>query len=293
MRLVITDSGLGGLSVCAALEHATRHRPGSTRVHMTYVNAWPEDGRGYNDLPDTASRAAVFDNALGSIAALRPDRLLIACNTLSILYPATRFSRTPPFPVVGIVDAGVSLFREALEAEPDSSIALLGTKTTIASGAHRDALVASGVDHGRIVGVPCHGLATVIERDIGGPGVGTLIGDCGRAVTAAHPSGNTVLVGLCCTHYGYVGDRIARELARALGRRVLALDPNQRMVRDVSAALGLVTGEGTAAEASLVEVVSKVTLDERTCRGVAGLVRPTSPATADALLAYRHVPSLF
>ncbi len=293
MRLVVTDSGLGGLSVCASLEHAARHSPVSASVRMTYVNAWPEEGRGYNDLPDTPSQALVFDRALEAIAALQPDRLLIACNTLSILYPATRFSRTPRFPVVGIVDAGVSLFREALETDPDSSIVLLGTRTTIASGAHRDALACSGIDPARIAGVPCHGLATVIERDIGGPGVGELIADCGRAVTAAHPSGDPVYVGLCCTHYGYVGDRIARELARALGRKVLPLDPNQRMVRDVSAALGFVAGNDAAAGACGVDVISKVTLDERTCRGVAGLVRPTSPATADALLAYRHVPALF
>ena len=39
--------------------------------------------------------------------------------------------------------------------------------------------------------------------------------------------------------------------------------------------------------------MSKVTLDERTRHGVAGLVGPVSPATADALLGYRHVPNLF
>jgi glutamate racemase len=293
MRLVITDSGLGGLSVCASLEHSTRHSGGADRLKMTYVNVWPEDGRGYNDFPDTASQAAVFDRALESISALQPKRLLIACNTLSILYPATRFSRTSRFPVLGIVDAGVSLFREALIAAQESSIVLLGTKTTIASGAHRDGLVASGIGPARIVGVPCHGLATAIERDIGGPGVGELIAACARTVAAENPTGNPIYVGLCCTHYGYVASRIARELGRVLGREVLPLDPNQRMVRDVGAELGFVTGKGAFAEHTDVEVMSKVMLDDRTCRGVAGLVRPVSPATADALLAYRHVPSLF
>lgn len=293
MRLVITDSGLGGLSVCASLEHSARHSGGVTRLTMTYVNVWPEDRRGYNDFPDTASRTAVFDRALESMSALQPDRLLIACNTLSILYPATRFSRTTPFPVLGIVGAGVSLFREALSAAPESSIVLLGTRTTIASGAHRNALVADGIDPSRIVGVPCHGLATAIERDMSGPGVGELIAACTHAVAAENPLGDPVYVGLCCTHYGYMASRMIRELARVLDREVLALDPNQRMVRDVGAELGFVIGTGVISEPPDVEVISKVMLDERTCRGVAGLVRPVSPATADALLAYRHVPSLF
>lgn len=293
MRLVITDSGLGGLSVCASLEHSARHSGGATRLTMTYVNVWPEDGRGYNDFPDTPSQAAVFDRALESISALQPDRLLIACNTLSILYPATRFSRTTRFPVLGIVDAGVSLFREALTSAPESSIVLLGTKTTIASGTHRDGLVAGGVDRTRICGVPCHGLATAIERDIGGPGVGELIAACARAVAAENPLGNPVYVGLCCTHYGYVASRIAGELRRVLGREVLPLNPNQRMVRDAGVELGFVTGRGVTVGPPDVEVISRVMLDDRTCRGVADLVRPASPATADALLAYRHVPALF
>jgi len=40
----------------------------------------------------------VFDAALSRIAEMRPDRLVIACNTLSILYPQTAFSRDPVVP---------------------------------------------------------------------------------------------------------------------------------------------------------------------------------------------------
>ena len=70
-RLVVTDSGLGGLSICAALERRLR-LDGGRRVRITYVNAWPFEGRGYNDLPDIAARAAVFDRALD------PDGLVVA-----------------------------------------------------------------------------------------------------------------------------------------------------------------------------------------------------------------------
>jgi hypothetical protein len=42
-----------------------------------------------------------------------------------------------------------------------------------------------------------------------------------------------------------------------------------------------------------VEVISKVALDDTARRAIARLVAPTSPATAQALLSYSHVPDLF
>ena len=67
-HLVVTDSGLGGLSICAALERRLRAE-GRRSVRLTYVNAWPFEGRGYNDLPDLRARAEVFDRALRRCAS--------------------------------------------------------------------------------------------------------------------------------------------------------------------------------------------------------------------------------
>jgi glutamate racemase len=291
--LVVTDSGLGGLSICAALESRLRETPLAEPLRITYVNAWPDENRGYNDLPDMTARAAVFDDALGAIAALRPDRLLVACNTLSILYPLTRVSQAPQFPTLGIVDAGVEQFREALAHEPESGLVLLGTRTTIASGVHRDHLVASGIGAFRIVGIPCHGLATVIERDLDGPGVGELITACARAVCEAMPEGNPLLVGLCCTHYGYVADRIARAMSAAIGRRTRIVNPNVRLVEDVVTNLTSPRAASETCGPILVTVISKVALDDRTREGMGRLIGAVSPVTAAALSSYTHVPDLF
>jgi glutamate racemase len=307
VHLVITDSGLGGLSICAELARRAAAPEAGSPLRLTYVNAWPEEGRGYNDLPDMAARASVFDRALTRMAALAPDRILIACNTLSIVYPATVFSRSAPLPVQGIVDTGVALFAAALAAEPSASIVLLGTRTTIDSRVHHDRLVALGIDARRVSGVSCHGLATAIERDIDGPAVDELIAKCAADARAAAPIGALVLLGLCCTHYGYVADRIVAALARALQRPVRPLDPNLRMVDDIGwvapgapavaegAPVAVAQGFSPASAASpgLISVISKVTLAERTRHGVARLVEPVSPATARALLNYTHVPDLF
>ncbi|MCK7482305.1 MAG: hypothetical protein M0C28_38050 [Candidatus Moduliflexus flocculans] len=54
--IVLTDSGLGGLSICAGLEQpAAGHRPAKAPSDLVYVNAWPDARHGYNDLPDMAA----------------------------------------------------------------------------------------------------------------------------------------------------------------------------------------------------------------------------------------------
>ena len=303
-HLVITDSGLGGLAICAALERGLRLARPSSDVRLTYVNAWPFEDRGYNDLPDEASRARVFDGALARMADMQPDRILIACNTLSILYPQTVFSRNPPMPVHGIVDAGVDLFVQQMAGEPGASIVLLGTKTTIESGVHKERLERAGVGAGRIAAVSCHGLAGAIEHDVNGLRTGELIGVCAARAAAAAPPGVPVFLGLCCTHYGYVAGRLVDAVSALSSRRVHALDPNAHLTATLVAdgrflggerlpgAGGASASERTRGSVS-VELVSKVTLSETARAGIARLVEPVSPATAGALLSYAHVPNLF
>jgi glutamate racemase len=303
-HVVVTDSGLGGLSICAALERGWRTAGLRHDIRLTYVNAWPFEGRGYNDLPDEATRAGVFDTALARMAEMGPDRILIACNTLSILYPRTAFSRRPAAPVHGIVDAGVQLFAEHLAGRDDSSIVLLGTKTTIESGEHRARLVQRGFDPRRVAAVSCHGLAGAIERNVDGPRTAELIGECAANAALAAPPGGTLFLGLCCTHYTYVASRLADAVAARTSRAVLGLDPNERLTSVLLADAGFLGGarrgelgavaQGTSSGGTVsVELVSKVTLSETARAGIARLVAPVSAATAGALLSYAHVPDLF
>ena len=323
-HIVITDSGLGGLSICAAIEQGLRLAGAPCDVRLTYVNAWPFEGRGYNDLPDDAARARMFDLALARMAQMRPGRILIACNTLSILYPRTAFSRRPAAPVHGIVDAGVDLFAERLAGNPASSIVLLGTRTTIESGVHKGRLEQRGVDPQRIAARSCHGLAAAIERDVSGPRTAELISECAARAAAAAPPGSTLFLGLCCTHYGYIAVRLVDAVAGLTSRRVTWLDPNYRMSASLLGGAGVfesggsendtgvagpdVTGrpeewagprldrESAGAPSGVtisVELVSKVILSETARAGIARLVEPISPATAGALLSYAHVPDLF
>jgi glutamate racemase len=289
---VITDSGLGGLAVCAEIERSFRRSDSCHDLRITYFNAWPEQGRGYNDLPDPPSRARVFNRALVCMDQFKPDRILIACNTLSILYPMTQFSRTTAVPVLGIIDAGVDLFLEALEAYPSSSIVLFGTRITIESGVHRDRLLQKGIPKNRIAAVSCHGLAAAIEKDPAGAMVAGLLEQCAAEACRADLSGEPLCVGLCCTHYSYIKGQFRSVLERQTGKRVQILDPNDRMARCLAPEKGQETVE-TGLNSIVVEVISQVELDESQRRAVAKLVAPVSAVTAQALLSYTWRPGLF
>lgn len=304
MRLVITDSGIGGLSICAAIERRLREsaaRPGEPAVRLTYVNVWPDERYGYNDLPEVAARAAVFDRALDAIDALRPDAIVLACNTLSIVFRHTgRARRGGGAPVFGIIETGVRMCHEALTSERGSAIVILGTKTTIESDVHRQGLLELGAEAGRIAPVACPGLAKAIENDPRAPAVRERIADCAAAAARTVPVGGGLLfAALCCTHYGYVAGEIREAIALATGREVRTLDPNDRLADAVAAwtmenaPRPLDAGAEGGTSGTAVEVVSKVTIDEERQMSVARLVEGVSPATAHALISYSRVPALF
>ena len=227
MHLAITDSGLGGLSVCAAIERAWRDVRPDGDLRITYVNAWPEEGPGYNDLQDVAARATVFDRALASIDRFVPDRILIACNTLSIVYGATARSRqSAGARVQGIIDAGVGALRARAARNPDGV-------DRAGRDPHHDRVRGSssgaparGIDDSRVTAASCHGLATAIEAAIGDAKTRALIETCAERAASTLAGDGPVFMGLCCTHYGMVSDELMAALARRVAGPVGALDPN-------------------------------------------------------------------
>ncbi|MFA6107590.1 MAG: aspartate/glutamate racemase family protein [Candidatus Latescibacterota bacterium] len=290
LSLLVTDSGLGGLSIFAALERAfRRHRP-FRAVTMTYFNAWPDQGQGYNNLPDMTERARVFNQALRSMAKFRPDLILIACNTLSVIYPYTRFSRTTRKRVQGIVDLGVEMIRGRMQALPGSRVILFATPTTIEGDAHRAGLVAAGIAAERIVPLACPGLAGRIENDPTSLEVSSLIDRCCREAGARLQRGGPVLAALCCTHFGYCRGSFRESLARHCGEGVEILDPNEAMVQAVLEGMPAERGGGTA---MALRVVSRVPWEYRQLEKMIPVVEQISKPTAIALAAYEHRPDLF
>ena len=94
VTIVVTDSGLGGLSVAADLAARLPASGIVQSARIVFVNAEPDAAFGYNDLKNDADKVRIFDGALSAMEArYKPDLILIACNTLSVVWPGTSTRR--------------------------------------------------------------------------------------------------------------------------------------------------------------------------------------------------------
>jgi glutamate racemase len=292
LTIAVTDSGLGGLAIMAEAAVRARETRVARRIHFVFFNALFSNESGYNSLPTRDAKLRVFDRALRSLeATVRPDLIVVGCNTLSVLYPDTAFARTTRTPVVEIVGAGVGLFRRELQHYPDSHLLLFGTATTIDEGAHRRSLVAAGVPAGRMVGQACGELAAYIERDWRGDDTGLLVASfVGEAVARLPAPRPPVLAGLVCTHYGYVLDAWTAAFTEHGAPALAVLDPNRALVDVLFATTPAGRASETIVDARVVSMV-EITPDKR--RSLGAWLNRVSPEVAAALASYELRPDLF
>src|ERR1017187_2696526 len=109
VTIVVTDSGLGGLSVAADLA-ARLPASGIVRsARIVFVNAEPDGAFRSHDMKHEADKVRVFDGVLAVVEArYKPDLILIACNTLSVVYPGTAHAKRGGIETVEIVGLGRS-----------------------------------------------------------------------------------------------------------------------------------------------------------------------------------------
>jgi hypothetical protein len=135
VTIAVTDSGLGGLTVLAEAARKMEETGIFEGVDFIFFNALFSNEGGYNSLKTREEKIRVFDSALESLhSRFQPDVILIGCNTLSVLYKDTLFSKRADIPVFGIVDSGVNLIAQGLKDHPHASVLIFGTPTTISEG---------------------------------------------------------------------------------------------------------------------------------------------------------------
>jgi glutamate racemase len=289
VHVVITDSGVGGVSVCANAERFVRTLGFREPVRLTFVNAAPRNDYGYNSMPSRDVKLQMFDRFLAIVASrFAPDLIYIACNTLSVLLPDTPYARSTTIPVKGIVDTGVALVERELAGRPQAHVMIFATRTTIDAGTHARLLAARGVDASRIVAQACPGLADAISEDRDGIRTTAEIAKWVTAAVAKLPDTNAPVVAcLACTHYGYRKQVFADALAAA-GVRALVVDPNERAVEDIF-------DEHTAPPQHEVDVkvVTRYAIPNATVRTLTAFLGAISPRTVAALQHFVHDPELF
>ena len=293
ITIVVTDSGLGGLSVVADLENQLRASGGFSHVTLVFANALPDVDRTYNGMATRREQVDVFNQALdGMIRWYRPDVILVACNTLSTLIPDTQVWRTGRVPVVGIIEAGVEAIDARLRADASAFALVLGTPITIRSAAHREGLAARGVDRARVREQACPNLESEIQNDpdsdLTRGYIEAYADDAARALGGR--ARGPIVAALCCSHYGYSEAVFRDVLQQQFGPRVVVVNPNTEMTRAVMARVrhGAFSRTDTT-----VRVVSRALLTEQEREAIARAGARQSVKTAAALKAYERKRDLF
>lgn len=289
MKIVITDSGLGGLSVAAALYERLKCE-NFGKIEIIFANALPESGKGYNKMPDKATKIKVFNRALeGFYSYWKPDMISVACNTLSVLLKFTQFNRQHSNMISDVVSAGIDGFLNADQISNDENLVIFGTETTIESGVHADKFF--DVFGNQICAVPCSGLAGAIEKDFQGKETKEIIRDAVARIDCKSTTAKTYVY-LACTHYGYVKDLFSNAMQEQGFENIQIIDPNVFLIDKLFTTLrskSIVTDGFTPQ----INVVSRCKILDSEIESISHLVRSVSQDTAMALQNYQIVENLF
>jgi glutamate racemase len=137
------------------------------------------------------------------------DLLVVACNTASaVALPALRAALS--IPVLGVVEPGA---RAAVAASRTGRIGVVGTSSTIASGAYQRTLQALRPD-AQVIARPCPLFVPLAEEGWTDPGDEVVAAVARRYLAPFAEAGVDALV-LGCTHYPLMKAAIARQLPGA------------------------------------------------------------------------------
>ena len=177
----IFDSGLGGLTVAAAVRKLLPHEK------IVYLGDTARVPYG-NRSPETIRTFAEQDIAF--LISKNVKAIVAACNTVSATALSYLQKKFPDLHISGVIEPGADAAAGARR------IAVLGTRATINSGAYVKALRERYGENLEIIAKPCPLFVPMVEEGIlGGPIAQEVI----RHYLEKIPEPDTILLG--CTHY--------------------------------------------------------------------------------------------
>jgi len=227
-RLVVFDSGVGGLSVAIEIR---AQLPAAEIVYVADDAGFP-----YGEWEDGALTERVVGVIGGLVAAHRPDAVVIACHTASTLVlPPLRERFAIPF--VGTVPA----IKPAAERTKSGIVGVLGTYGTIRRDYTRGLIESFAQQcHVRLVG--SGNLAPLAEAHMRGEAVddAAILAEIAPAFVEIDGRRTDVVV-LACTHYPFLLPIFERVAPWPVGW----IDPAPAIARRVAAVVGdTAAGEG-------------------------------------------------
>jgi glutamate racemase len=290
ITIVITDSGLGGLSVMDDISRKLKVTGCFRKVNLIFVNALFDENTGYNALKTREEKIRIFSSVLTGIEKFyQPDIILIACNTLSVIYKETEFVRRSETPIKGIVDPGVKLISEKLLSDNKCDVIIFGTETTIEEGSHINALAGLHLSGKRVITKACPQLQSYIEQNPASEETGMLISVyLNEALDQLPENHGAIYLSLNCSHFGYssaLWEKALRDTPNKFGG---ILDPNNIMGDFLVAEKYRDRFPDTKIS---FRIASRVKLLNE--KAMFDIFQKDSPALAEALQSYRIIPDLF
>ena len=195
----VFDSGIGGLTVAAALK---KHLPSETIFYIGDTARVPYGGKSRK----TVERYSIEIGGL--LLAEQAKMIVVACNTASAL-AVPRMKELFNVPVQGVVTPGAEA---ALRATRNGRIGVVGTRATIASGAYERAIHALD-PQAKVVSEACPLLVPLIEEGMFDDPITDQVIDRYLAPLFAEDI-DTLVLG--CTHYPLAQEAIARAAGDAI-----------------------------------------------------------------------------
>ena len=236
MHLVITDSGLGGLSVCAqlirllkeTLVYKNKLLP-IDNLKITYVNAVPSNERGYNLMSGKDEKISTFNKLIRNTNKIfSPNYIFVACGTLSVFLQELNSIKDNSCKIEGIIPIGEKLLLESLNSNPKTRIIIFGTPTTISAKTIQILLYKNGIDKKRIFTQSCPELANEISNDQNGSRVSKKIAFFVKEALEQLPSNpkEPLIAFLGCTHYAFRENFFYNSFKREGQNNLTLLNPN-------------------------------------------------------------------
>ena len=290
MRIGITDSGTGGLSVCAEVEAGLRQAPTGQDIEVLYLNAALQDDYSYNAMPSREAKLEAFDRFLQNVRdRYRPDILFIACNSLSVLFEDPCFDPYRDIPIEGIVEAGAAQLTRALDKHPASSFIVFATPTTVEEGTYLKILQQHGASGAQVVQQACPGLPDAISNDFSGAQARELLNHyVPEALSRFDSMPARVQAFLGCTHYGYQAGVFADLLARTVDQ-VDVLNPNRAAATDILGRIEAIPGQGKLS----YRFISPYAVPDKPLRSLSHYLGDKAPATVAALQGFEVDTGLY
>ena len=303
MNIVITDSGLGGLSVCAQLIHLLKNYsvpvnsdPPSYDVKITYVNAVPSNDRGYNTMSGKQEQIETFEKIISNtVRLISPDNIFVACGTLSVLLNQISPLGDKSVKIEGIFSIGVQLLMDNLIKIPKAKAIIMATPTTVSNNSFQTVLVNNGIAKNQIVAQSCPNLANEISNDPEGSKVEKSIQYWVKkslqqlqGKTADH-----LMLFLGCTHYSYHENMFKTAFINEGFSNLTLLNPNYAAAEKLkNYVLNDQSINSDLKNSFSINFLTPYAIPELEKITLNKLLTPISPETSQALINVQIVPEL-